>query len=125
MRCRDSHTPTGEAVCTDAPVDNEGLGETFSPTDLVAGALASCIATIMGIYARRHDISLDGMELSVEKHMGSEPRRIGRLPVTIEMPAAIEQRHRTALKAAAHHCPVHASLHPDIEVSVQFNYPEA
>ena len=123
LRCRAEHTPTGIELQTDAPVDNEGLGATFSPTDLVATALASCMATIMGIHAKRHDLSLDGMELTVEKHMSTEPRRIASLPVVIEMPAGIAEKYRQSLQAAAHLCPVHASLHPDIEVSVDFRYP--
>ena len=125
LRCTSTHAPTGEALQTDAPVDNEGLGATFSPTDLLATALTSCIATIMGIHARRHDISLEGMKLTVEKHMRVDPRRIGRLPIIVEMPSGIDSHFRQSLEASAHHCPVHSSLHPDIEVSVQFNYPAA
>lgn len=123
LRCSSSHGPTGELLQTDAPCDNEGLGATFSPTDLVATALASCVATIMGIHAKRHGIALEGMKLTVEKHMSAAPRRIGSLPVHIEMPAGIEPRFRASLENAAHLCPVHASLHPDIEVSLHFDYP--
>ena len=123
LRCTSTHAPTGETLQTDAPIDNEGLGATFSPTDLLATALTSCIATIMGIHAKRHNISLEGMSLTVEKHMCAAPRRIGRLPIIVAMPSGIDLCHRESLEASAKHCPVHSSLHPDIEVSVQFNYP--
>jgi len=119
------HGPSGRTIGTDAPRDNEGRGELFSPTDLVAAALASCVATLMGIYARRHGIDLAGLAVRVEKHMQSEPRRIGRLPVTIDVPVPVEARHRAGLEATARHCPVHASLHPDIQSPMTFHWAEA
>lgn len=122
LHCEARHVPTGRLLQTDAPVDNEGRGESYSPTDLVATALGSCILTIMGIYARRHGLDLAGTRLVVEKHMGTEPRRIVRLPVTITVPTALEERHRQALEKAAHHCPVHASLHPDIDKPITIHY---
>ncbi|MEP3480010.1 MAG: OsmC family protein [Fuerstiella sp.] len=126
LRCKAVHGPSKCELSTDAPVDNQGRGESFSPTDLVATALASCVSTIMGIYAQKHQIDLTGMHLHVEKHMSAEPpRRIARLPVTITVPIALDDAHRKALEAAAGHCPVHQSLHPDIDAPLTFIYPEA
>ena len=123
LRCNAKHGPSGCELATDAPVDNHGRGESFSPTDLVATALCSCIATIMGIYASKHDIDLKGLEINVEKHMSVDaPRRIAKLPLTIRMPAGIDEQHRKPLENVAAHCPVHHSLHPDIEVPVEFVY---
>ena len=121
LRCEARHGPSGRVLETDAPVDNQGRGESFSPTDLVATALGSCVATILGIYAQRHEISLEGMRVSVEKHMSSDaPRRIARLPVTVEISQALDARHREAMERAAGHCPVHQSLHPDIDAPISF-----
>jgi len=123
LRCIAKHGPSGCELATDATVDNHGRGESFSPTDLVATALCSCIATIMGIYASKHDIDLTGLEINVEKHMSADaPRRIAKLPLTIRMPARIDEQHRKALENVATHCPVHHSLHPDIEVPIEFVY---
>ena len=91
-----THGPSGTQISTAAPVDNNGDGSSFSPTDLVATALGSCIGTIMGIYAQRHEIDLTGMKIRVEKHMNAEPRRIGRLPVEVDVPVALDDRHRRA-----------------------------
>lgn len=123
LRVAARHGPSGTRLNTDAPVDNEGKGESFSPTDLVATALGSCISTLMGIYARRHDIDLTGMKIRVEKHMSAEPRRIGRLPVTVDVPVALDDRHRVAIERTALTCPVHQSLHPDIDAPIEFVYP--
>ena len=123
LHCRATHGPSQASIATDAPADNAGKGESFSPTDLVATALGTCVATIMGIYAQRHDLDLTGMSIRVEKHMSTEPRRIGRLPVTVEVPIALDDRHRRAIEAAAHACPVHQSLHPDIDAPIEFRYP--
>ncbi|MFK7821877.1 MAG: OsmC family protein [Planctomycetaceae bacterium] len=125
LRCEATHGPSNCKLATDAPVDNHGRGESFSPTDLVATALGSCVATIMGIYADRHDIDLTGMQVHVEKHMSTDtPRRIVRLPVTITVPIALEERHRGAIEKAAGHCPVHQSLRADIDAPLTFNYRE-
>lgn len=118
LHCSATHEPSGTVLATDAPVDNQGRGESFSPTDLCATALASCMATIMGIKARSLGIELAGMVLSVEKHMTTTaPRRIASLPVTINLPAALnltEEQQQTLLRSAKS-CPVHHSLHPEIE----------
>ena len=125
LHCEATHGPSKATVTTDAPVDNQGRGESFSPTDLVATALGSCVATIMGIYAERHDLDLSGMKVSVEKHMSTDsPRRIVRLPVEIHVPIAIEDKHRRAIETAAGHCPVHQSLRADIDAPLTFVYPK-
>jgi putative redox protein len=121
LRVRAIHGPSGNTLCTDAPVDNHGRGESFSPTDLVATALGSCILTVMGIYAERHGIDLRGTKARVGKIMSTTPpRRIARLEVTIESPVDPGERHVQALELAAHSCPVHQSLHPEIEKPIRF-----
>ena len=119
------HGPSGAQLSTDAPKDNEGRGESFSPTDLVATALGTCMLTVMGIVARRHGWRFEGARARVEKHMVNEPvRRIGRLPVQIDMPARLPKEARSALERAAHTCPVHQSIHADIDSPVRFVYPD-
>lgn len=121
LNCVAVHGPSGKRLETDAPVDNQGKGESFSPTDLVATALGTCMATIMGIYARRHDIDLRGMKIQVSKEMTTTPpRRIARLSTEIWLPAELEKN--TALEHAALTCPVHQSLHPDVEKPVVFHW---
>lgn len=117
LRCVAQHGPSGSQIETDAPVDNEGKGERFSPTDLCGAALASCMATIMGIRARDLGVALEGMTLEVEKSMSADaPRRIVKLATTITVPGAItDPRVRATLERAALTCPVHQSLHPEIE----------
>ena len=115
LRLRATHGPSGTVILTDAPVDNHGKGESFSPTDLAATALATCMGTIMAIQGRTLGIELKGMRLTVDKHMSAQPpRRLARLVLRIEMPAGISDDHRTRLERAAAACPVHHSLHPDI-----------
>ena len=117
------HEPSGRQLETDAPRDNEGRGESFSPTDLLATALATCMLTVMGIVARRHDWKLDGARTRVEKHMVADPvRRVGRLDVRVEMPAGLPPESRPVLERAAHSCPVRKSLHPDVAVDVVFDW---
>ena len=118
-----THEPSGGTLTTDAPVDNHGLGRTFSPTDLLATALGTCVGTLIGIYAERHGLDLSGMTLDVEKHMQLEPRRIGRLPVNVHIPIDLEERHRQGLARVAEHCPVKQSLHQDIEIPIVFHFP--
>jgi putative redox protein len=123
LRCEATHGPSGSTLATDAPVDNMGKGEAFSPTDLVATALGTCIVTIIAIVAERHGLDVSGATFRVEKHMATDPvRRIGRLPVTIRLPASISAEGRTMLERAAHTCPVHKSLHPDVEAKITFLY---
>lgn len=118
--CTAVHGPSNATLHTDAPRDNEGLGRYFSPTDLVATALATCVLTTMGIVARRRGIALERASARVEKHMIDNPRRIGRLPVEVTMPGAYDDEQRKVLERAAHGCPVHRSLHPDIDAPITF-----
>ena len=121
LRTTAEHGPSGNSLITDAPVDNHGRGESFSPTDLVATALGTCMATVMGIFAERHGIDLKGMRVTVKKEMVQTPvRRIGRLTSEIHVPLPADHPHRAALERAAPTCPVHASLHPDVEKPVTF-----
>ncbi|MDH3684687.1 MAG: OsmC family protein [Myxococcales bacterium] len=122
LHTRALHGPSSSALETDAPKDNEGRGEAFSPTDLLATALGSCMLTVMGIVARRHDWDLAGARARVEKHMVAEPvRRVGKLVVEFAMPA-VPEKARPVLERTAHTCPVHQSLHPDVEVDVRFDW---
>ena len=116
------HGPTGSTILTDAPKDNFGDGSTFSPTDLVAAALGSCMLTVMGIVADRQNINMTGATMIAQKTMGTDPRRISELPVEIHLPKALTPEHRALLERAAHTCPVHRSLHPDIVAPVSFIY---
>ena len=112
---------SGRSLETDAPRDNDGRGESFSPTDLLATALASCMLTVMGIVARRHDWKLEGARAQVDKHMVSEPRRrVGRLALRLEMPSGLPPESRAVLERAAQTCPVKQSLHPDVSIDVEF-----
>jgi len=120
LRCTAVHGPSGARVTTDAPVDNQGKGESFSPTDLVATALGSCMLTIMGIVAARHDWDLVGAHARVEKKMHAEPRRIGELVVTIHVPGDFDASARKALERAALTCPVHRTLGDVVEMPVEF-----
>lgn len=125
LRVASTHAPSGVSLVTDAPVDNHGKGESFSPTDLVATALANCMATIMGVKARSLGVTLDGMTLSVEKIMSAEPpRRIAALPVTITVPVKLTEEQKRSLVAAAEACPVAKSLHPDVRKSVVWKWAE-
>jgi uncharacterized OsmC-like protein len=121
LHCSAVHGPSGRKLETDAPIDNEGKGESFSPTDLVATALAACMATIMGIVAKRHSISLEGMEVVTSKEMSSDtPRRIVALKSKITVPLPADHPQRKLLEAGALGCPVHHSLDPRIDKSVEF-----
>lgn len=127
LHCQLTHGPSGETFWTDAPVDNGGLGRSFSPTDLVGAGLGSCILTIMGLVARRHGLDIAGTTARVTKEMVAQPtRRIGALRVTIRVPAdkarALTDQDRRRMEAAAGHCPVHASLHPEVKVTIDFRY---
>ena len=124
LRCEASHEPSGQTLITDAPVDNHGKGESFSPTDLVATALGTCIATIMGIVAERDKIDLTGLRITVQKEMSAEPpRRIARLVTRIEMPKGLTEQQRAKLEKTAHTCPVHQTLQGKVDMPVEFVYP--
>lgn len=124
LRTAATHLKSGTVIETDAPTDNQGKGARFSPTDLVATVLASCMATIMGIYARTHGISIEGARMEVEKIMTPPPRKIGEIKVDLYFPDATtyEQKQKTALEHAALTCPVYLSLHPDIKKTVTFHW---
>ena len=125
LHCRLKHGPSGTEIMTDAPVDHMGKGEFFSPTDLTAGALGSCMMTVMAISAQKHNIDLRGTKVEVIKEMIDLPiRRIAKLAVNFSMPKGIEPSKRLILERAAHSCPVHKSLHPDVEVITSFQYPD-
>jgi len=125
LRCRLTHEQSGSTILTDAPKDNMGKGEAFSPTDLVAAALSSCMATVMGIAANRHNIDLKGLRIDVTKEMVTVPvRRIGGISIDIHMPKGIPADKRSLLENTAHTCPVHKSLHPDVQTPIHFHYPD-
>ncbi len=119
-----THGPSGTQLTSAAPVDNEGDGSSFSPTDLAAAALGSCMLTLIAIVGERRELDLSGLSFSLEKHMVNEPRRIGRIPVTIRMPAGLEANDRRRLERAALTCPVHHSLAEGVEKPVEFVYPD-
>jgi putative redox protein len=123
--CRAVHGPSGQDLRTTAPKDNGGDGSTFSPTDLFATSLGTCVLTIMAMAAERRGIDLSGATVTVEKHMTTEPpRRIARLPVNVRLPIRVNPNDLRLLEAAAHGCPVHRSIHPDIESPIVFEMPE-
>jgi uncharacterized OsmC-like protein len=121
LHCEAVHGPSGTKLATDAPVDNEGKGESFSPTDLVATAIAACMATIMGIVAKRHGIKLEGTLVETVKEMSTDsPRRIVGLKSKVTVPLPADHPQRKLLESAALGCPVHHSLDPRIDKSVDF-----
>jgi putative redox protein len=125
LHCRATHDPSGNVLVTDAPTDNGGRGESFSPTDLVATGLGACLVTIMGIVAKRDGLTIEGTRVHVVKEMVQEPvRRIGALRVTIDVAngSSLSEVARKKLERAALHCPVHQSLHPDIQIPIEFRY---
>ena len=123
LRTEAIHMQSGDTIITDAPVDNEGKGEAFSPTDLVATSLASCILTIMGIVAKRDDISLKGTNAEVEKSMSTNPRRINEIKIKIFFNKTFKKNIQKKLEKAALSCPVSGSLNKDLNESIEFIYP--
>lgn len=124
LRCRAVHGPSGTELVTDAPVDNHGKGESFSPTDLVATALGVCIPTIMGIVAEREKIDLTSLRITVQKEMSAEPpRRIAKLTTRIVMPEGLTEQQRAKLEKAAYTCPVHQTLQGKVDLPIEFVYP--
>jgi putative redox protein len=122
LRCKASHGPSGTELETDAPTDNQGKGERFSPTDLVATSLSTCMLTIMGIVAERHSWDLKGCEARVEKTMTSEaPRRIAQLTVWVSLPAHLDTQQRALLQRAAEQCPVKLSLEGAINMELHWS----
>jgi putative redox protein len=124
LRCEATHGPSGQTIVTDAPKDNMGKGEAFSPTDLVGAALGACMLTIMGIISKKNNINIDGAKAHVVKEMTTEGiRRIKKLAVTITLPKNYSDKEKKLLENGAMTCPVHKSLHPDVESPVKFVYP--
>ncbi|GGA83739.1 OsmC family protein [Puia dinghuensis] len=124
LRTVAQHLQSGTEIETDAPTDNQGKGERFSPTDLVATALGACMATTMGIKARDLQVDLRGMKLSIQKIMKPDPRRIAGVNVVFDFPGqlVVDEKQKTILERTAHTCPVMYSIHPDLEVKIEFNW---
>ena len=122
LRTSSIHINSGSEIISDAPLDNNGKGEAFSPTDLVANALASCMFTVMGIKAREMNVDFSGSTADVTKIMGTEPRRIITIQVVFTMSISVDEKTRTILERTAMTCPVFYSLHPDIKKEIIFNW---
>lgn len=122
LRTGSVHIASGNEITSDAPIDNHGKGEAFSPTDYVANALAACMFTVMGIKATEMQIDLAGSYAEVTKIMAAEPRRIGEIVVEIYLPQNLDDKSRIILERTAKTCPVHHSLHPDIIQNIRFHY---
>ena len=123
LRTKAVHIASGSELLTDAPVDNQGKGEKFSPTDLVATALGSCMLTIMGITANVHNIDIKGTKVKVEKIMSRDPRKIDRINMEIIFGLPISSKHKIVLERAAKHCPVAKTLEDNIKENIKFIYP--
>ena len=124
LRCECTHVQSGTIIETDAPTDNRGKGERFSPTDTVCVALATCIITTMGIKANDMNIDLADTTISVTKHMLSDPRRIGKIDVILNFPASLQldEKDKIILQRTGDNCPVMKSLHPDIQVEIEYRW---
>lgn len=123
LRTQATHIKSGEKIITDAPTDNQGKGEAFSPTDLVATALGSCMLTVMGIKAREMQVDLTGAEVSITKIMGTEPRRITEIVVAFSLAAStLSEKEKAILENTARTCPVFYSLHPELKKTISFNW---
>lgn len=122
LRTSSIHLQSGTEIISDAPVDNNGKGEAFSPTDFVANALASCMFTVMGIKANSMDVDFSGSTAEVTKVMGTEPRRITEIHITFTMNLDPDEKTKTILEKTGMTCPVHFSLHPDIKKEIIFNW---
>ena len=122
LRTECEHLQSGSTFITDAPVDNQGKGEAFSPTDTVATVLASCMLTIMGIKARDNGLKIEGTTAEVTKTMSSDPRRISAIKVELTFQRSYSEKDQKILERAAKTCPVLYSIHPDIDLDIQFNY---
>ena len=122
LRTTCEHLKSGNEFITDAPTDNNGLGRAFSPTDTVATGLGSCMITVMGIKARDLGVDLKGSTVNVTKHMASNPRRISKIEITMALPANVSEKNQKILERTGNSCPVHHSLHPDIEKEITFNW---
>ena len=124
LRTSAQHLDSGEVIYTDAPKDNHGLGESFSPTDLVCSSLASCMLTIMAIAVEKHGVNIKGTKAKVKKAMKSNPRMIAQIDVVLEFPQNYETKIKTILERAALNCPVHKSLSSEVKKNLEFLYPQ-
>jgi len=122
LRTIATHLDSGSEISTDAPKDNHGLGETFSPTDIVCSALASCILTVMAIAVEKNDVDIKNTTAIVKKTMGNNPRRIVKIEIDLIFPKEYDSKTRTILERAAHNCPVHHGLSERIEKDISFTY---
>jgi len=124
LRTESIHLTSGQKIITDAPVDNKGKGEAFSPTDLIASALGSCMLTIIGITAESRNIDISGARAEIEKVMGSNPRSITQIIINIYFQITLIKREKQLFEKSALSCPVHRSLHPETEILTKFHYYE-
>ena len=122
LRTESQHLQSGETITTDAPTDNEGTGQAFSPTDLAATSLANCMMTVMGIVANRHNIDIEGTRADVEKFMGVKPRRIVEIKIDFHFPISYDIATKKLLEQSALNCPVAKSLSKSISQNIHFNY---
>ena len=122
LRTIATHLDSGSEISTDAPKDNHGLGETFSPTDMVCSALASCILTIMAIAVEKNDIDIKNTTAIVKKTMGNNPRRITKIEIDLTFPKDYDSKTKIILERAAHNCPVHQTLSETVEKNISFKY---
>ncbi|MEO9209446.1 MAG: OsmC family protein [Ginsengibacter sp.] len=122
LRCQAVHLQSNSPIETDAPTDNRGKGERFSPTDLLCVSLATCMVTTMGIKANDMGVNIDNTTANVTKHMASDPRRVAKIEVAVSLPANDEEKVRTILERTGNNCPVAKSLHPDIELVITYNW---
>ncbi len=124
LRCECTHLQSGTVTETDAPTDNRGKGERFSPTDTLCVALATCIVTTMALKANDMNINLADTKIDVTKHMLSDPRRIGKIDVILNFPSSLnlDEKDKTILKRLGDNCPVAKSLHPDLEVNIEYRW---
>jgi putative redox protein len=123
LRTQATHRHSGKELITDAPLDNKGKGEAFSPTDLLATSLGSCMLTIMGIAAREHSFNIDGTQVKIWKIMASDPRRVGEVKIELTFPKNnYTDKQKKFIERSAYSCPVYYSLHPDLIKTIIFNY---
>lgn len=120
--CKLTHEQSKSHIETDAPKDNHGRGENFSPTDLLGAALGSCMLTVMGIWAEQNNLDIKGSKFHLSKEMTANPRRVSRLTVNIHLPKSLSAENRTKIEAVANTCPVKMSLHPDVQIPLTFDY---
>lgn len=123
LRTEVTHVKSGNTIITDAPLDNKGKGEAFSPTDLLATSLGSCMITIMGIAAREHGFNIDGTRAKIWKIMASDPRRVGEVRIELNFPRHdYTEKEKKIIERSAFTCPVYLSLHPDLKKTITFEY---